>query len=94
MPSNARGCAGMASATARPCSLGLLTVLTSPERSREFLTVAEVAAELACSEPTVRRRIRDASLLAVQLGGPGSAVRISRAALERLEAREGNTDGA
>jgi excisionase family DNA binding protein len=57
-----------------------MTVVTTPERQREYLTVAEVAAELACSEPTVRRRIRAGELPAVQLGGP--PVRIPRAGLE------------
>jgi excisionase family DNA binding protein len=57
-------------------------VLTTPEHRREYLTVAEVAAELACSEPTVRRRIREGSLPAVQLGGHGSGVRVPRGALE------------
>ena len=32
--------------------------------------------------PTVRRRIRDGELPAVQLGGPGSAVRVPRAGLQ------------
>jgi excisionase family DNA binding protein len=59
-----------------------MTVLTTPEHAREYLTVAEVAAELSCSEPTVRRRIRAGELPAVRLGGHGSGVRIPRAALE------------
>jgi excisionase family DNA binding protein len=45
--------------------------------------VAEVAAELACSEPTVRRRIRDGTLPAVQPGGAGHSVRVPRVALYR-----------
>ena len=44
--------------------------------------MAEVAAELACSEPTVRRRIRAGEIPVVRLGGPGSGVRIPRAGLE------------
>jgi excisionase family DNA binding protein len=59
-----------------------MTVLTTPDHQREYLTVADVAAVLSCSEPTVRRRIRGGELPAVQLGGPGSAVRVPRAALE------------
>ena len=59
-----------------------MTVVTTPERQREYLTVAEVAAELACSEPTVRRRIRDGEIPAVQLGGARSGIRIPRAGLE------------
>jgi len=58
-----------------------MTVLTTPDHQREWLSVAEVAAELACSEPTVRRRIRDGEIPAVQLGGAGSPVRIPRAGL-------------
>jgi excisionase family DNA binding protein len=49
---------------------------------REWLSVREVAAELGCSEPTVRRRIREGQLPAVRLGGPGSPIRIPRAGLE------------
>jgi excisionase family DNA binding protein len=59
-----------------------MTVLTTTEHSGEWLTVADVAAELACSEPTVRRRIRDGEIPAVRLGGRGSGVRIPRAGLE------------
>jgi excisionase family DNA binding protein len=59
-----------------------MTVLTIPDHQREYLSVAEVAAELSCSEPTVRRRIRAGELPAVQLGGHGSGVRIPRAGLE------------
>jgi excisionase family DNA binding protein len=59
-----------------------MTVLTTPDHRREYLTVAEVAAELACSMPTVRRRIRAGELPAVRLGGPGSCVRVPRAGLE------------
>ena len=59
-----------------------MTVLTAPDHEREYLTVAEVAELVRCSEPTVRRRIREGELPAVQLGGPGSAVRVPRAGLE------------
>jgi excisionase family DNA binding protein len=57
-----------------------MTVTTTTDHGGAYLTVADVAGELACSEPTVRRRIRDGELPVVQLGPPGSAVRISRAA--------------
>jgi excisionase family DNA binding protein len=57
-----------------------MTLMTTPDH--EWLTVAEVAAELACSEPTVRRRIRSGELPAVQLGGKGSALRVPTAALD------------
>ena len=55
-----------------------LTILTM---SAGTLTVSEVAAELACSEPTVRRGIRTGQRPA---GGSahGSGVRIRRAGLE------------
>ena len=56
--------------------------MTTADHQREYLTVAEVAAELACSEPTVRRRIREGAIPAVQLGNAGSGVRIPRAGLQ------------
>ena len=59
-----------------------MTAMTTREHGGAYLTVAEVAAELACSEPTVRRRIRAGELPAVRLGGPGSGVRVPRAGLE------------
>lgn len=48
----------------------------------EYLTIQEVAEELRCSEPTVRRRIRAGEIPAVRLGGQGSGVRVPRAGLE------------
>jgi excisionase family DNA binding protein len=59
-----------------------MTVLTIPDHPREYLTVAEVAAELSCSEPTVRRRIRAGDLPAVQLGDKGPVCGSERAGLE------------
>ena len=56
--------------------------MTTREHGGAYLTVADVAAELACSEPTVRRRIRAGAIPAVRLGGPGSGLRIPRAGLE------------
>ena len=44
-----------------------MNALATREHGGPYLTVAEVAANLACSEPTVRRRIRDGELPAVQL---------------------------
>jgi excisionase family DNA binding protein len=44
--------------------------------------VAEVAELLRCSEPTVRRRVREGQLPAVQLGGQGSPLRIARDELD------------
>ena len=60
-----------------------MTALTQPDHPGAYLSVAEVAAELGCSEPTVRRRIRTGELPAVKLGeGRNSAVRVPRAGLE------------
>ena len=59
-----------------------MTVVITPDHQREYMTVAEVAAELVGSEPTVRRRIRAGEIPALRLGGPGSGVRIPRAGLE------------
>jgi excisionase family DNA binding protein len=50
-----------------------MTVLTSPSQPGAYLTVAEVAAELSCSEPTVRRRIRAGELAAVKPWQSGAA---------------------
>ena len=58
-----------------------MSVLTSHDRSREYLTVAEVADELRCSEPTIRRRIREGSLPAYHLGSAGTAIRVPRTEL-------------
>jgi excisionase family DNA binding protein len=52
-----------------------MNALTTPAHERHYLTVAQVAAELGCSEPTVRRRIRAGELPAVRLGPRGSAFR-------------------
>jgi excisionase family DNA binding protein len=60
-----------------------MSTLTTLDRRGEYLTVADVAAELGCSEPTVRRRIRDGSIPAVKLGsGRNNALRVSRSGLE------------
>jgi len=60
-----------------------MTALTQPDHPGAYLSVAEVAAELGCSEPTVRRRIRTGELPPVKLGeGRNSAVRVPRAGLE------------
>jgi excisionase family DNA binding protein len=71
-----------------------MTSPTTHEGASAYLTVGKVAAELHCSEPTVRRRIRDGELPAVQLGGPGSAVRVPRAGLEAWLYADPNTGGA
>ena len=51
----------------------------------QLLTVAEVARELGCSAPTVRRWIHEGHLTALKLG-PGRAglVRIPRSAVDEL----------
>jgi excisionase family DNA binding protein len=59
-----------------------MSVVTNAEHKSEYLKVFEVAEELRCSEPTVRRRIRSGELAAVKLGtGRNSAIRIPRTAL-------------
>ncbi len=64
-----------------------MSVLTADERP-EYLTVAEIAEELRCSEPTIRRRIASGELEAVKLGqGRNSAVRVRRSALEDFVSR-------
>jgi excisionase family DNA binding protein len=62
--------------------VGLVIDLSADERRSEYMSVAEVAMELGVSAPTVRRKVAEGELAAVQLGGPGSSIRIPRAALE------------
>lgn len=52
------------------------------EHAAEFLSIAEVASRLGVAPVTVRRKIETGELPAVQLGGPGSTIRIPRRALE------------
>ena len=47
-----------------------------------WLTVAEVSALIRVSEDTVRRAIARGELQAVQLGGPGSSIRVCEEELE------------
>jgi excisionase family DNA binding protein len=56
-----------------------------------FLTVAQAAAALGVSGPTVRRWVRAGRVVGVQVGGPDGVLRIPVDELERLvaEAREG-----
>ena len=49
---------------------------------RPYMRIGEVAETLDVSPDTVRRKIASGELPATQLGGPGSTVRVSRAALE------------
>ena len=58
-----------------------MSAVTNQEHKGGFLTVAETADLLRCSEPTVRRRIRDGQLPAVKLGRGRSAIRIDAAEL-------------
>ena len=48
----------------------------------DYLSIADAARMLDVAPITIRRRIESGELPAVRLGGPGSAVRISRAGLE------------
>jgi excisionase family DNA binding protein len=54
---------------------------TVAEPAEKMLTVAEVAMRCHCSAHTIRRRIAAGELPAVQLGGPGTALRVPAAAL-------------
>jgi excisionase family DNA binding protein len=58
-----------------------MTSLTTPDVA-ELLAVAEAATLCGCSTPTIRRRIREGELPAVQLGGPGKGLRVPRAGLQ------------
>ena len=65
--------------------------MTNALHEREqLLTVAEVAMELGCSAPTVRRWIHEGHLAAHKIG-PGRAglVRIPRSAVDDLVGRDG-----
>lgn len=53
-----------------------------PGRGRQFLTVAEVAAELRVDPETVRRWIRTGALRATEIGGRRAGLRVERAHLE------------
>jgi excisionase family DNA binding protein len=58
-----------------------MNAVTNAENGSGLLTVAEVAERLRCSEPTVRRRIRDGQIPAVKLGQDRSVIRIDAAEL-------------
>jgi excisionase family DNA binding protein len=49
---------------------------------RQYLTIAETADLLGIHPSTVYRRLEDGELPGVQLGPPGSAIRIPRAGLD------------
>ena len=48
----------------------------------DYLSIADAARMLDVAPITIRRRIESGELPAVQLGGPGSALRIPRAGLD------------
>jgi excisionase family DNA binding protein len=55
-----------------------------------YMTVDEIARELRVSPLTIRRRIAEGQLPAVQSGGPGSSLRVPRAGLEAWLYSEGD----
>jgi excisionase family DNA binding protein len=55
---------------------------TETSAGHEFLTVNQAADLLDVNPPTIRRKIRDGAIPATQLGGPGSHIRIPRAAFD------------
>jgi excisionase family DNA binding protein len=59
-----------------------MNALSTPD-APELLTVAEAAVICHVSAPTIRRRIAEGELPAVQVGGPGKSVRIRRDVLEK-----------
>jgi len=65
--------------------------MSTAVHQRSLLTVAETAELMQVSEKTVRRLIARGELPAVQLGGPGSAIRVPR---DELEAWLYGPDGA
>jgi excisionase family DNA binding protein len=56
-------------------------MLTQTHRGR-LLTVKEAASQLRLHPMTVRKKIERGQIPAVQLGGPGTAVRIAESELE------------
>jgi len=62
--------------------LGWYPMYTETAAGHEFLTVGEAADLLGVTHQTVRRKIAHGDIPAVQLGGPGSAIRIPRDAFD------------
>lgn len=58
--------------------------------TRELLTVKEAAQRLRLHPMTVRRMIDDGRLPAVQLGGPGTAIRVDAQELNHWLFDEGD----
>lgn len=61
-----------------------MALVSTDVLSRPLLTIRQAAEVLGVSERTVRRRIASGELLAVQLGQPGTAVRVDADELERF----------
>ena len=59
----------------------------------DYVSVREAAAMLSVDPSTIRRRIEEGSLPAVQLGGPGTAIRIHRDAIHAWLWSAGETRG-
>jgi excisionase family DNA binding protein len=55
---------------------------------RPLLNLKQVAARVSLSQSTLRRKIREGALPAVQLGGKRCAIRVDEAELDRLTKRE------
>lgn len=55
---------------------------TVHQTRHEYLTVAQVGAELGVTKKHVYRKVASGELPATQLGGSGSALRIPRAGLD------------
>ena len=54
------------------------------EEQRKYIDIGELVARTGMSESTVRRRVRDGSLHAVQLGGKGKKLLFAVDALDRV----------
>jgi excisionase family DNA binding protein len=68
--------------------VGSLGGMSTAVYESDYLSIREAASMLGVAPITIRRKIETGELLAVQLGGPGCALRIERRALERwLEER-------
>jgi excisionase family DNA binding protein len=52
------------------------------ETASEYMTVAQAAELLGIHQMTLRRKVWAGEIPATQLGGPGSPIRIPRAALD------------
>jgi len=69
--------------------------MSPPVGQRRLLTIGEVAARLRVSERTVERLIERNELPSLQLGGPGSAIRIDESEFDAwLYGERGTHDAA